>query len=57
MNNDTIEEIYQKADEMAAKRELKHQQWLEEACRELDKARVRHGIAPKDIKEDLKNDK
>lgn len=53
MNNEANEEIYRKADEMAAKRALKHQQWLEEACRELDKARVRHGIAPK-CKEDSK---
>lgn len=56
MSDEAIEEIYRKVAEMAAKRELKHQQWLEEAYRELDKARVRHGIAPK-CKEDLKNDK
>lgn len=47
MISESTEEIYRKVDEMAAKRALKHQQWLEEAHRELNKARVRHGIAPK----------
>lgn len=56
MLNEAIQEIYQKVDEKAAKRALKHQQWLEEAYRELNKVRVRHGISPRDYKEEFKND-
>lgn len=56
MSNEAIEEIYRKADEMAARRAVKHQQWLKEAYGELNKARVRHGIAPRDYEEDFKND-